>query len=454
MIYVNYLQRVSLTLFGLLLLISIDGFALPFSIVPTAGTSLPTQVLSGQTVTALYTVMNNTASVRVGNYVKYLPPNVTQATSDSQYPDLCGSTFTLNPRGTAGSSCTLELTVSGAVNGNDPDPHHHLFVCFPGGITCAGTLFALNVAALTPPSTNRAYVSNYGANTVSLCSVTAGTGKLILCQDSGVGAVFSTPIDISFNPARTRLYAGNFNDSAGTSVQACSVNRTTGTLSGCANVDGDGSAVFSGPSHVAFNSSGTKAYVSNLASSIISLCSVNLSTGKLTNCASTGSGFSFPVELKFTTGYTRAYIGNDASTTVSLCSVNSITGKLTGCANSDGDGSAAFNGPAFLAFNADETRVYVSNNNSGLGTTVTLCSVNLVTGKLSSCQDSGAGAIFTSPASVNLNPANTLIYIANQAGTSVTECSVNATTGLLSGCTNSDGDGTAVFSGPAGIILN
>jgi DNA-binding beta-propeller fold protein YncE len=107
-----------------------------------------------------------------------------------------------------------------------------------------------------------------------------------------------------------------------------------------------------------------------------------------------------------------------------------------------------------LAFNADETRVYVSNNNSGLGTTVTLCSVNLVTGKLSSCQDSGAGAIFTSPASVNLNPANTLIYIANQAGTSVTECSVNATTGLLSGCTNSDGDGTAVFSGPAGIILN
>ena len=80
MIHVNYRMRVSLTLFGLLLLISINSFALPFSIVPTAGTSLPTKVLSGQTITALYTVTNNTASVRVANYVKYLPPNVAQVT--------------------------------------------------------------------------------------------------------------------------------------------------------------------------------------------------------------------------------------------------------------------------------------------------------------------------------------------------------------------------------------
>ena len=361
----------------------------------------------------------------------------------------------MNPYGTAGDSCTLELTVFGAINGNDPNPHHHLFVCFTGGITCAGTLFPLNVSTITPSPSNRVYVSNYDANTVSLCSVNASTGKLILCQDSGVGAVFSTPIDISFNPARTLLYAGNFNNSAGTTVQACTVNMSTGALSGCANVDGDGSAVFNGPSHVAFNASGTKAYVSNLASGIISLCSVNPSTGMLTDCGNTGSGFSFPVELKFTTGGTRAYVGDDASSmTVSLCSVNTATGELIGCANADGDGSAVFMGAAFLAFNADESRIYVSDNNSGTGTTVTLCAVNLVTGKLSSCQDSGAGAIFNSPASVNLNPANSLIYIANQTGTSVTECSVNATTGLLSGCVNSDGDGTAVFSGPAGIVLD
>lgn len=437
------------------LILSTGSYALPFNVSPTAGVSLPTQIISGQTVTALYTVTNNTGSVRTGNYVKYLPPNVSQVTSDPIYSDLCGAAFTLNPRGTSGSSCTLVLTVSGNVNASDPDPHHHLFVCFPGGTTCAGTPNPLNISTVVPSSPNRSYVSNYSANTVSLCSVTATTGKLSQCSDSGVGAVFSTPIDISLNPARSRLYAGNFDGSSGTSVQACSVNMTTGTLSGCANVDGDGSAVFSGPSHVAFSFSGTKAYVSNLASGVISLCSVNLSTGKFTECATAGTGFSFPVELKLSTRGTRAYVGNDAtSSTVSLCAVNTTTGELTACANADGDGTAVFAGPAFMAFNEDETRVYVSNNNSGTGTSVTLCSVNLVTGKLSNCRDSGAGAIFSSPASVNLNPANTLIYIGNQTGTSVTLCTVNATTGLLSGCANSDGDGTAVFSGPAGIILD
>lgn len=443
-----------LGLFIIGLIVSTGSYALPFAIAPTPGVSLPTQIVSGQTVTALYTVTNNTGSVRSGNFVKYLPPNVTQVTVDPVYSDLCGATFTLNPRGTSGSSCTLQLKISGNVNANDPNPHHHLFVCFPGGITCAGTPNPLNITSNTPSSPNRVYVSNYSANTVSLCSVNPSTGQLILCQDSGAGAVFSTPINISFNPARNRLYAGDFNNSAGTSVQDCSVNTATGTLSGCANVDGDGSAVFSGPSFVAFSFTGNNAYVSNLASGIISLCLVNTSTGQFTGCAGAGSGFSFPVELNLSIRGTRAYVGNDASsTTISLCTVDTTTGALTGCVNADGDGTAVFAGPAFIAFNTDETRIYVSNNNSGTGTTVTLCSVNLVTGKLTSCQDSGAGAIFASPGSVRLNAANTLLYIANQTGTSVTLCSVNATTGLLSGCANADGDGTAVFSGPAGIIL-
>ena len=121
------------------------SYALPFGIAPKSGTSLPTQVFSGQVATALYTVTNNTQSQRSGSYVKYLPPNVTQVTTDATYPDLCGSTFTLQKSGASGSSCTLELAVAGAVNANDPDPHHHLFVCFSGGTTCAGTNYPLNV---------------------------------------------------------------------------------------------------------------------------------------------------------------------------------------------------------------------------------------------------------------------------------------------------------------------
>jgi hypothetical protein len=54
---------------------------------------------------------------------------------------------------------------------------------------------------------------------------------------------------------------------------------------------------------------------------------------------------------------------------------------------------------------------------------------------------------------VRLNPSNTLAYVANQGSASVTQCSANASTGLLSGCGNADGDGTAVFNAPTGIIL-
>lgn len=114
-------------------------YALPFSIKTKAGTNLPSHVVEGETAIAYYTVANNTMSLRKNNFVKYLPPKVQQVITDNNFNDICGTTFTLQPKGIAGSSCTLKLLISGAVNGNDPNPRHHLFVCFPGGATCSGT---------------------------------------------------------------------------------------------------------------------------------------------------------------------------------------------------------------------------------------------------------------------------------------------------------------------------
>ena len=127
-----------------LLLAGNTAFALPFSVVPNG--PLPTIVSSGQTVPASYLVTNNTASTRSGNFVKYLPPNVVQDTSGI---GACGSTFTLTAKNTKTDHCLLNLLVSGPVDANDPNPHHHLFVCFPGGATCAGTNSPLNVSSLT-----------------------------------------------------------------------------------------------------------------------------------------------------------------------------------------------------------------------------------------------------------------------------------------------------------------
>lgn len=119
------------------------GHALPFNIFPKSETTLPTQVPTGGKAYAYYTVLNNTSSARPGNFVKRLPLNVTQVTSGGTYTDTCGTTFDLPAKG----SCTLQLAITGDVQASDPNPDRHLFVCFPGGVSCAGTSFPLNVRA-------------------------------------------------------------------------------------------------------------------------------------------------------------------------------------------------------------------------------------------------------------------------------------------------------------------
>ncbi len=139
------------------------GHALPFGIAPTPGTTLPTSVIFGQQTYATYTVTNNTVSKRSGNFVRYLPLNVTQITNDSNIKNLCGSTFTLQPNHRPNDSCILKLLISGSVNAQDKNPAHHLFVCFPGGTTCAGTNYPLNVSVKTSQPllvAAGAYISN------------------------------------------------------------------------------------------------------------------------------------------------------------------------------------------------------------------------------------------------------------------------------------------------------
>lgn len=169
-------------LFVVFFFITQTGFALPFNITTKTATVLPTTVPVGGVAPAYYTVQNNTGTTRINNFVKYFPPNVSQIVVGGTYPNTCGSTFTLAPRGSAGDSCTLQLAVTGAVDANDPDPHHHLFVCFPGGLTCAGTVNPLNVIAgpavlvsitvlpankTIPPGTTQQYqaIANYSDGT-------------------------------------------------------------------------------------------------------------------------------------------------------------------------------------------------------------------------------------------------------------------------------------------------
>ena len=151
---------------------SIIGHTAVLTIVPKAGTSLPTQVTIGGHVNALYTVTNTTGRSHAGNYIKYLPPNTTHVTIDPTYPDLCGATFQLASK----ASCTLELRVNGPVHANDPNPHHHLFACLGGCITCcAETNFPLNITLKNPIYT-AVFDAGSSGTRLSFYSVVPGNG--------------------------------------------------------------------------------------------------------------------------------------------------------------------------------------------------------------------------------------------------------------------------------------
>lgn len=109
-----------------------NAFALPFSVIPS--TSLPTMILlnASSAIDVSYTITNTTKFNPPYHLVKWLPPNVRiNATGTTCVPT---TNFKLAP----GQSCTLNLTIMGSVNRNDPNPQHHLMICMSDKSTCAG----------------------------------------------------------------------------------------------------------------------------------------------------------------------------------------------------------------------------------------------------------------------------------------------------------------------------
>lgn len=169
----------SFLVFALLAMSSIVGHTAVFSIVPKAGSSLPTYVPVGGSVRALYTVTNTTGSTHAGNYVKYHPTNTSQVLFDGAYPDLCLSTFQLAPK----ESCTLELNVTGPVSASDPNPRDHLFICLGGCVTCcAGTNFPLSV---TNPIFTAVFDAGSSGTRLSFYSVVPGNGGYPIIEKIG-----------------------------------------------------------------------------------------------------------------------------------------------------------------------------------------------------------------------------------------------------------------------------
>jgi len=459
----------SLIAFALLIccwLISATCFAAPFNIVPKSGTPLPTQVVSGNNVNAFYVVTNTTGSRHTGNYVKTLPPNVTQITDNSAFPNLCGKTFNLNTN----ASCILELNVSGAVQANDPNPNHHLFVCLGGcTVCCAGTLFPLNVKTVNgavllsisisplddtmPIDATKQFIAtghysdgstanisttvNWNSSNTAIASINAAgvatskaTGSTTISASLGSLSA-STSLSVAI-----RAYTAN----AGTnSVIVCQVNATNGSLSGCAN---NLDATFNFPLGVILNIPANFAYIANFLNNTVSICAVDHSTGSFGACvATTGNGtFAGPQRAMLNQDNTFLYIANGSSNTVSICPVINDGAGIGTCTTSNGSGS--FVNPQDIIFSADNTFAYVANTNN----TISICTMN-ADGDIDTCTTQSGNGTFNIPFGISFTLDNAFMYVANFGNNTVSICPIIDGGASIGTCTTTTGNGTFNFSG-------
>lgn len=406
------------------LMASTVTYALPFNIVPKAGTLLPTQVQANGNVFAYYTIANNTHAFRSNNFLKYLPRNVSQITNGGTYPDTCGATFNLSGRGQAGDSCTLQLAVTGPVNGRDPNPRHHLFACFPGGLTCAGTNYPLNITQLAAAKTN-AYVTNFSSNNVSLCPIN-NDDSFAPCTVTG--GTFFAPGGIAIDPAGN--YAYILDQVSG--VSYCAIN-SDASLGACSFT----SSLFSALSGITFNPAGSLAYITDVGTNRVYYCTVN-SNGTLNNCLSTGSGFFAPFGIAINPAGTYAYITNNSTGNVRYCAINN-NGSFGAC-NDTGSGLL----PYGIAINASGTYAYITDPNS---TSVIYCAINPMTGALNSC--AAASSVFSFPNAIAINENDTIAYVTDFSINTTFSCPILGD-GSFGPCV-STGNG---FSGPAGVAVH
>jgi 6-phosphogluconolactonase (cycloisomerase 2 family) len=142
-----------------------------------------------------------------------------------------------------------------------------------------------------------AYISSAGNNTISVCPINTDS-------TFGTCTVFSDPTlgfnqGVSFNANETYAYIPN-GDSRST-VSICPVNQATGTLSACTSTNGNGTFSMSGfAGNLSMGSTQNIGYIPNDTSNTISLCTINQTTGALSNCtAVSSSGFNTSCSIGF-----------------------------------------------------------------------------------------------------------------------------------------------------------
>jgi hypothetical protein len=431
------------------------AYAIPFTIIPKVGTSLPTTVTSGSSVFAYYTVINNTLAERSQNYVKFLPPNVTQVTSGGTYSDTCGATFNLAGKGQSGSSCTLQLQISGPVSNNSQDQQSNLFVCFPGGITCVGTYQKLEVTQVStkPPVILNAIAVTPGSANVNINATQQYSAQGIYTDGSTVNLTSKVTWHTSSSAVATITVAGLAKGVAAgnTNITATYATLTSNAalLSVANNVvsisisPNPGFAPVGGPIQFAatakFANNATQVVTTQATwgTSNTAIATIGATTGLATgvaigtaNVTAIYAGVTGSIAMNVTT---YIYMGTAASQPV-YCALNG-TGIGT-CAKTGGTAASSTYG---TAVNPAGTAVYIGDDSTS--GKIFYCTI-AADASLNACVNTATAGSFRAFA-VALNSAGTVLFVATE-GANIMVCNVSGAS--VTGCVNTG-------SGMSGAIL-
>jgi hypothetical protein len=396
------------------LIFPVISHALPFNIVPNG--SLPTTVPNGGTVSASYIIQNNTIAQRNNNFVKYLPPNVTVASGGT-----CTSpTFNLAGKGQSGDSCTLNLTVSGAVNAKDPNPQHHLFVCLPGGTACAGTNYPLNVSVIPQNTVARAYITDPFGGNVYVCNINNdGVFSAPCVIATSIFAPFLSPEGITLNTDGTKAYIAE-GELFAPGISTCDIDQSTGLFSACSRTSLSFPNI---PFGVSLNSDNSIGYIATPSGANILYCPPNdFSSGA---CQSTGYGSLVtpvggpsPLQNIFTNNNSLTYVIDSNEATMFACNVNP-NGSFSSCSTTGSN----LNFPNGIAANPAGTFLFLTNSPDE----VTSCDIS----QLPTCSGTTTG--FDNPFGVAVNETGNLVYVVNSNSLNVSVCSIQ-NDGTLTNC--------------------
>ena len=264
------------------------------------------------------------------------------------------------------------------------------------------------------PTQDIAYVTNFGSNNFGGSGYNPATdaGHTVTVINTKTGSIINTinvgtmPSGVAFNPTGTLAYVTNYNDPVTTQPgqnpgpgSVSVIDTKTSSVVGLIPV-GNGAAA------IALTPNGSTAYVVNYISNNVNV--IDTATNSVIKTINVGAN---PGAIAINPAGTFAYVANSNSGTVSVIDLKTNTVKAT---------IGGFNEPYTLSLDPSGNNLFVTNSGSNGPGAGTVSVVNTATNKIATTVSGAVGSAINNPAGSAINPNGTEGYITNYVNTAGT----------------------------------